>query len=55
MRLKLLSIETHNVDGSKTEHFESIKKYLEKDNSSILQRVGPPTLYALNTYISINR
>ncbi len=54
-KVKLLSIETHNVDGSKTEHFESIKKYLEKDNYSILQRVGPSTLFALNTYISINR
>ena len=53
--VKLLSIETHNVDGSQTENFESIKKFLEKDNYSIFKRVGPSTLFALNTHISINR
>ena len=54
-KVKLLSIETHNVDGSKTEHFDSIKKFLEKNNYSILKRVGPTTLFALNSYNSINR
>ncbi len=54
-KVKLLSIETHNVDGLKTEHFDSIKKFLEKDNYSIFKRVGPTTLFALNSHNSINR
>ena len=54
-KAKLLSIETHNVDGSKTEYFDSIKRFLEKNNYSILKRIGPTTLFALNSYNSINR
>ena len=54
-KVQLLSIETHNVDGSKTEYFDSIKKFLEKDNYSIFKRVGPTTLFALNSHNSINR
>ena len=47
-RVKLLSIETHNVDGSKTQYFDSIKKFLEEKSYSIFKRVGPTTLFALN-------
>ena len=45
---ELLSIETHNVDGSKTQYFDSIKKFLEEKSYSIFKRVGPTTLFALN-------
>jgi len=54
-KVKLLSIETHNVDGSKTEYFDSIKKFLEKNNYSVFKRVGPTTLFALNKHDSINK
>ena len=47
-QVKLLSIETHNVDGSKMECFELIKKFLEKDGYFIFKRVGPTTLFSLN-------
>lgn len=53
-KVKLLSIETHNVDGSKSEYFEFIKRFLEKYNYSIFKRVGPTTLFALNKHDSIN-
>ncbi len=51
-KVKLLSIETHNVDGSKTEHFDSIKNFLEKDGYFIFKRVGPTTLFTLNNHNS---
>ena len=54
-KVQLLSIETHNVDGSKTEYFDSIKKFLEKNNYSVFKRVGPTTLFALNNHNSINK
>ena len=53
--MQLLSIETHNVDGSKTEYFDSIKKFLEENNYSVFKRVGPTTLFALNNHNSINK
>lgn len=43
---ELLSIETHNVDGSKTENCDSIKSYLEKKGYFIYKRVGPTTLFS---------
>ena len=43
---ELLSIETHNVDGSKTENCDSIKSYLEKKSYFIYKRVGPTTLFS---------
>ena len=54
-KVKLLSIETHNVDGSKTENFESIKNLLEKNGYLIFKRVGPTTLFNLNEYNSTDK
>ena len=44
-KTKLISIETHNVDGSESDNFHNIKDYLNKFNFSIFKRVGPTTLF----------
>tara|TARA_B100000427_G_scaffold171427_1_gene142516 strand:- start:118 stop:852 length:735 start_codon:yes stop_codon:yes gene_type:complete len=54
-KVKLVSVETHNVDGSETEYFDSIKKFLEKKNFSIFKRVGPTTLFSLNSHNSSSK
>ena len=54
-KVKLVSVETHNVDGSESEYFDSIKKFLEKKNYSIFKRVGPTTLFSLNNHNSSSR
>ena len=51
-KVNLLSIETHNVDGSKTENFESIKNLLAKNGYLIFKRVGPTTLFNLKEHNS---
>ena len=45
LKPKLISIETHNVDGSESENLHKIYNYLIKNNFDILKRVGPTTLY----------
>ena len=45
---KLISAETHNVEGSKSKDFESIVKLLDKNSFSIHRRVGPTTLFKFN-------
>ena len=45
-KARLLSIETHNVDGSKTDKFDFIRGYLEKKGYFIFKRVGPTTLFS---------
>jgi hypothetical protein len=47
-KVKLISIETHNVDGSAAKNFNSISNFLEKNNFSIYKRFGPTTLYSCN-------
>lgn len=42
---KLISIETHNVDGSESENYQNIRDYLIKNHFDILKRVGPTTLF----------
>ena len=42
---KLISIETHNVDGSESENFKYINDYLSKNSYTIFNRVGPTTLF----------
>jgi len=54
-KVKLVSVETHNVDGSKSKFFDSIKKYLKKKRYSIFKRVGPTTLFSLNSHNSIKK
>ena len=54
-KVKLVSVETHNVDGSESEYFDSIKKFLEKKNYSIFKRVGPTTLFSLNSHNSSSK
>ncbi len=48
LKPKLISIETHNVDGSESENFQNINDYLINNNFSILKRVGPTTLFDHN-------
>lgn len=48
LKPKLISIETHNVDGSKSENFQNINDYLINNNFSIFKRVGPTTLFDHN-------
>ena len=45
LKPRLISIETHNVDGSKSENFPYILEYLSKNNYTIFKRVGPTTLF----------
>ncbi len=44
-KVKLISIETHNVDGTKTKNCDSIEKYLNENNFFTYKRVGPTTLF----------
>ena len=46
--VKLISIETHNVDGSDTKNYSLICDLLKKNNFSIYKRIGPSTLYSSN-------
>ena len=47
LKPKLIAIETQNVDGSKSENFESILKYMSENNFTIYKQVGPTTLFSL--------
>ena len=49
LKPKLISIETHNVDGSSSKDFDSINKLLKENNFSIYKRVGPTTLFIFNS------
>ena len=45
LKPKLVSIETHNVDGLKSKDCESIVKLMKESSFSIYKRVGPTTLF----------
>jgi FkbM family methyltransferase len=45
LKPKLISVETHNVDGSKSNDFESIVTLMKESSFSIYKRVGPTTLF----------
>ena len=45
LKPKLISVETHNVDGTKSNNFESIAKLMKEGSFSIYKRVGPTTLF----------
>tara|TARA_B100001059_G_C17726427_1_gene523710 strand:+ start:382 stop:1062 length:681 start_codon:yes stop_codon:yes gene_type:complete len=45
LKPKLISIETHNVDGSESENYPYILDYLSKNNFVIYKRLGPTTLF----------
>ena len=45
LKPKLISIETHNTDGSKSDNFDQIHTYMSKNDFNIYKRVGPTTLY----------
>ena len=45
LKPNLISIETHNVDGSENEQYQDIRDYLIKNHFNILKRVGPTTLF----------
>lgn len=44
-QVKLLAIETHNVDGSIVKNFELISNFLNKNNFTLYKRVGPTSIY----------
>ena len=46
-QVKLLAIETHNVDGSKVKNFNLIASFLNKNNFYIYERVGPTSIYQI--------
>ena len=48
LKPKLISIETHDVDGSKSKDFESIVKLMKSSSFSIYKRVGPTTLFSFS-------
>ena len=48
-KVKLISIETHNVDGTSSKNMELISSFLNKSNFSIYKRIGPSTLYNFNS------
>jgi FkbM family methyltransferase len=48
LKVKLVSIETHNVEGSASKNVDLISCFLEKNNFSIYKRIGPSTLFRLN-------
>ena len=48
LKPRLISIETHNVDGSKSKDFELILTFMENNSFSIYKRVGPTTLFNIN-------
>ena len=48
LRPRLIAIETHNVDGSKSKDFELILTFMENNSFSIYKRVGPTTLFNIN-------
>ena len=45
LKPKLVSVETHNVDGLKSKDYESIVKLMKENSFSIYKRVGPTTLF----------
>ena len=42
---QLISIETHNVNGSKSKDCDKIIDFLNNSSFRILKRVGPSTLF----------
>jgi len=48
LKPKLISIETHNVDGLKSKDFESIVRLMKESSFSIYKRVGPTTLFSFS-------
>ena len=45
LKPKLISIETHNTEGSESENFQQIHEYLSENKFTIYKRVGPTTLF----------
>ena len=45
LKPSLVSIETHNVDGTESENYNKIKSFLENNNFITYKRFGPSTLY----------
>ena len=46
LKPSLISIETHNVDGSKSKDCDKINDYLKNCKFNAYKRVGPSTLYS---------
>ena len=47
-KVKLICIETHNVNGTETKNFDLVKEFLKKCNFSVYKRIGPSTLFSNN-------
>ena len=48
LKPRLISIETHDVEGLKSKDFESIVELLDRNSFSIHRRVGPTSLFRFN-------
>ena len=48
LKPKLISVETHNVDGTKSNNCDSIVKLMIEGSFSIYKRVGPTTLFSFS-------
>ena len=44
---QLISVETHNVDGSKSNECDKIHELLKNSNYKLYKRIGPTTLYTI--------
>jgi hypothetical protein len=45
LKPSLVSIETHNVDGTESTNYNKIKNFLENNKFITYKRIGPSTLY----------
>ena len=45
LKPSLVSIETHNVDGTESANYNKIKNFLENNKFITYKRIGPSTLY----------
>ena len=48
-KTKLISIETHRPDGSESKNFKLISSFLRSQNFILYERIGPTTLFKLNS------
>jgi hypothetical protein len=46
LKPKLISIETHGINGLKSKKFDLIQKFMNKNKFCIYKRVGPTTLFS---------
>ena len=48
LKVRLVAIETHHVNGQVSKDFSKILNFLKKKNFSLLKRYGPTSLFYKN-------